>query len=267
MENSRIGLPAAAIALALLCGCATQAQRQFETMRTTYQQASAEIKACWTTIYNSPESAPLRAHLPLDVSDVTLRQLADPSLATREETQAVFAAHARLAPCRRAYVADLAQFEPILAPIYVAFYNERDDDTLALAQRRISWGEYVRRWRDRGAETKAAVDVADQRIVSELTQEDAAERERAAEALKELGNSLQATGTNFQATANAFRSGAQTLPPPPSPPAPSPLYSVQHGDIRLFSPEGPVIGQTSQIGIGGNPPPTAVIVPVPVPVP
>jgi hypothetical protein len=49
-------------------------------------------------------------------------------------------------------------------------------------------------------------------------------------------------------------------PPPASPPPPD-LYAVQHGDIRLFSPDGPAIGQTTQIG--PTPAPTIVLVPVP----
>jgi hypothetical protein len=51
--------------------------------------------------------------------------------------------------------------------------------------------------------------------------------------------------------------------PPAAPPGSSPppdLYAVQHGDIRLGSPDGPVIGQTTRIG---SPAPSAVLVPVP----
>ncbi len=41
-----------------------------------------------------------------------------------------------------------------------------------------------------------------------------------------------------------------TVSPPPGlgPSALSDLYAVQHGDIRLFSPDGPVIGRTTEIG-------------------
>ena len=51
--------------------------------------------------------------------------------------------------------------------------------------------------------------------------------------------------------------------PPAAPPGSSPppdLYAVQHGDIRLGSPDGPVVGQTTRIG---SPPPSIVLVPVP----
>ena len=53
-----------------------------------------------------------------------------------------------------------------------------------------------------------------------------------------------------------------TTPTTPGPSAPPPdLYQVQHGDIHLYSPDGPVVGQTTRIG---SPPPSVVLVPVPV---
>jgi hypothetical protein len=48
--------------------------------------------------------------------------------------------------------------------------------------------------------------------------------------------------------------------PPPSNPLPPDLYAVQHSPVTLFSPDGPVIGETSRIG---GTAPAIVLVPTP----
>jgi hypothetical protein len=235
MPRLRIAaLCATALGIALLCGC-TQAQRQLQAMRTTQQQAGAELKACASALYNSPEYAPLRAHWPYSVHDATLQQLSDPSLATPNEAQALLSTHPRLAACREAFIASLAQSEPALVPIRRAFSDKLDNDLLALTQRRISWGEYIHRWRDRASEAEAALKAADRHVVSEFRWQDAAERERAAA----LFESLSESGASLQATGNAMLSRSRpTLSSPPSPPIGadssglSDPYAVQHGDIN-----------------------------------
>ena len=55
-----------------------------------------------------------------------------------------------------------------------------------------------------------------------------------------------------------------TQPPPPPSPMPSSglsdIYAVHRSDIRIGSPDGPIVGQTTRIG---SPPPPIVLVPVP----
>jgi hypothetical protein len=184
MQYSRSAL--SILMLGLLCGCPTAAQREFQTMRTGQHQAVAEFGACSTAIYNAPENAPIRAHIPLSLNDATLQQLSDPSYATPEEAQVIFSNHPKLQLCRKAFLNVLAQAEPAVVPVRIGSFNKADDLKIALAQRKIAWGEYVHRIRDLSAETQAALLAADARVVAGLQQEHAAEmaqRQRAAEAL------------------------------------------------------------------------------------
>jgi hypothetical protein len=184
VNPSRIAL--SILLLSLLCGCPTATQRHFETMKTGNQQANAEMDACVSAAYNSPDGAARRAHLPLRLRDATLQQLSDQTFPTPAEVQQTFAYHSQIQACRKAFLASRAQSEPALVPILVSNFNRLDDDLIALTQRKLSWGEYLRRVRDRAAETEAALQAADHQVVSDLKQEHAeemAQRQRAAEAL------------------------------------------------------------------------------------
>ena len=170
----------------LLAGCATQAQRQFQTMKTGNEANAAQLKECSAAVYNSADYAPLRPHLPASLSDATLQQLSDSSLANPEEVHAVYVTHPQAQQCRKVFLTNLARTEPSLVPIFTASYNQADDDLLALIQRKLSWGDYLRHGRDRVAQLQAKAQAEDQRVVGELKQENQAElaqRQRAAEAL------------------------------------------------------------------------------------
>jgi hypothetical protein len=77
----------------LLAGCATAPQRQYQAIGTNTQAVVGGAKACATAVYSTPEAAVLRPHLPFDVRDLTLAQLSDQSLATKEEIDAIFLLH------------------------------------------------------------------------------------------------------------------------------------------------------------------------------
>jgi hypothetical protein len=171
---------------AAISGCATQAQQKFQTMTAENKQNVAQFNECNAAAYNSPQFSILRPHLPAKTSDITLGQLADTSFATPEEAQAILAVHPKFQECRKSLVANLAQAEPSLVPILVASFNKRDDDLLALIQRKTSWGDFVRKIRDGAAETQAALAAEDQRVVGGLQEENEAElaqRQHAAEVL------------------------------------------------------------------------------------
>jgi hypothetical protein len=172
--------------LGLLCGCATQAQRQFQSIKAKNQQSLAQAKDCAEAIHNLTEYAPLRSHIPSSPQSATLEQLSDKSFATPEQSRAIFATHPRLQECRKTFVTGVAQSEPTLVPIFLAAYSKADDAAIALAQRKITWGDYVRGLRDRGAETQAAIQTEDRRVVSGLKEEhesEMARRQRAADSI------------------------------------------------------------------------------------
>jgi hypothetical protein len=129
--------------LLLLVGCATQAQRQFQAIKASNQDNLEQAKACAANVYNSPENTPIRGHLPLNPSDVTLQQMSDETFATPTEIQAIFATHPQFQACRKALLNGFAQSEPSLVPILIASYNKTEDDLLVLIQQKMTWGGIV----------------------------------------------------------------------------------------------------------------------------
>jgi len=163
-------------------------------MQTSNRGSVEQLKACVAEVHNSPEFSPIAAHIPANPTDLTLQQLSDTSLATPEEVQAIFAVHPQLQACRKAFVSGLAQSEPSLVPILLASFNSNEDDLIALTEQKMTWGDYARRSRDRWAETVAALQAEDRRVVSGLKQEHQAEveqRQRAGEAISRWAQTQQ----------------------------------------------------------------------------
>lgn len=182
--------PRAAIAtlalILVLGGCATQAERQFQTMRADNKAAADQFNECTTAVYNDPEISVLRAHLPLKSADATLQQLSDQSYISPTEYNAVSVRHAKNKECRRVFLHYVSLSEPALVPVFISSYNKGDDALIELMQRKVTWGEYVRDGRDRAAASAAALREEHRRVVSGLKQDHEAEmarRQRATEAL------------------------------------------------------------------------------------
>jgi hypothetical protein len=76
-------------------------------------------------------------------------------------------------------------------PILAKEAAEGDNDTLALIQRKISWGERVRRGRDRALAAQAALQAEGQRITAGLEQSHQAELSRRQAALNALAQWAQ----------------------------------------------------------------------------
>ena len=151
-----------------LAGCATAAQRQYQAMASGIQAIVSEAKACTAQAYNSPEMAIVRPHFPLDPRDATLAQLSDQSLATKQEAEAILAVYPQLQACRKAVLDGLQKTTPSVVPIMAKEYAEADDDTILLVQRKISWGDRVKRGRDRLVAAQAALSAEDHRITAGL---------------------------------------------------------------------------------------------------
>src|SRR5713226_2984528 len=135
----QLGIVAGAL---MLSACATAAQRQYQAIATSNQSLVGQAKACVAAIYAAPEAAPLRPHITIDPRDLTLAQLSDQSLATKEEIEAIFILHPRLQQCRKGVLDGLVTTTPTIVPILAAEYIRGDDLTLLLVQRKLSWGEF-----------------------------------------------------------------------------------------------------------------------------
>jgi hypothetical protein len=174
---------------ALLFGCATAAQRQYQAIAVNTRSVGAEMKACVTAIYASPEAAPLRPHLAID--QITLAQLADTSLATPEEISAILFLYPRLQQCQKQMLDDLTNATPSLVPILAAEYVKGEDNTLALIQRKETWGEFSKRRRDIALAATAELQGEGQRIKEGLEEEREAELERRAAAMNAFAQASQ----------------------------------------------------------------------------
>jgi hypothetical protein len=175
----------------LLTGCATAAQRQYQTMAAGNREIIAQAKSCTAEIYNAPEAAGLRRHSPLDPREATLTQLSDLSLPTKEEVAAILMLHPRLQACRKAILDGLLNTTPSIIPILAKEYAAADDDTIALVQRKLPWGERMRRARDRVVALQSALQVEAQRVVSGLEQSHQAELSRRQAALNAMAQWAQ----------------------------------------------------------------------------
>jgi len=184
----------ALVGLLLVAGCATAAQRQYQAISTNNQAVGAEAMACLRSIYDSPEAAPLRPHSPLDAREATLPQLADASLASKAEIDAIYLLHPRLKACQRTVLDGLARSTPSIVPILADQYSKGDDDLLLFVQRKMSWGEIVRHRRDRGLAAQAAMQAEGRRIVGSLEQQhvgELAQRQAALDAIARWAQTQQ----------------------------------------------------------------------------
>jgi hypothetical protein len=198
----QVGVVAAAL---LLAACATAAQRQYQAMGTNTQAVVGGFKACVSGLYSAPEAAPLRPHIALDVREITLAQLSDQSLATKEEIDAIFILHPRLQQCQKAELDGLMNATPSLVPILAAEYNKGEDNTLLLVQRKESWGEFSKRRRDVGMAGLGELQAEARRITGALEQSHEAEISRRQAAIQAAGQALAQWGQTQQIIASMNR--------------------------------------------------------------
>jgi hypothetical protein len=202
----------AVLTAALLAGCATAAQRQYQAMVTGNQAIIAQAKACGDAIYDSPEAAPLRPHVTRDMREATLAQLSDTSLATKPEIDAILVLHPRLKACEKTVLDQLLNTTPSVVPILAKQYSSADDDTILLIQRKMPWGERVRRGRDRVNETLAALQAEGQRVTSGLERQhesELARRQAALNAISQWAQTQQVINAmNRPVMTNCFGTGS-----------------------------------------------------------
>jgi hypothetical protein len=168
MRETHIAMVAFSLALT---GCVAQQQ----------QQALQETSACLQAAYNLPEAAPMRARTPFDINDATLTQLAETSLADKPETDAILTVNPRFRACQNQVVERLRKLAPTAAPLIARFYRDHNEDVLALVQRKMTWGDFNKRRRDRALAGQEKLVEEDRRLAAEdeARAQDQAERRRA----------------------------------------------------------------------------------------
>lgn len=186
------------LSLIALAGCSTAAQRKAQAISTGNTEIETQLKACLTAAYNDPANGPIRPHEPMLPGDATLIQLADTSTVTPSEVAAINTIHPMIAACRKAELEALIHTIPGYVPILTHFYSQQDDDTILLMQRKLSWGDFSKRRRDRAAAVIAALQSETQRVAANLQQENDAElsrRQAAAAAFAQWAQTQQMINT------------------------------------------------------------------------
>ena len=168
----------------LLAGCASAAQHQPAAISAQIEAIASHFQACVGQVHNSPEMAIIRAHIPSDPLEATLRQLSDQSFATRPEIDAILAAYPSLQACRKAELDELQDAMPSLIPVLASGFAKADDDTVALIERKMSWGERLRRGRNLMLAVQAELQSEGRSIAAGLEQEREKNFSRAVEVVK-----------------------------------------------------------------------------------
>jgi hypothetical protein len=197
-------LSVAAVAV-LLAGCATAAQRQYQSMASNNRSAAQDLQACVVALYNSPEFAPLRAHFALPPALPTLEQLSENSRATDGEIRLLLEVHPRVQACRQQLLDRLTQSTPSLAAILATLYAKSDDSLIQLISKRQTWGKHTRQVRDLAIEGRSELTAEAQRITSELQQSHEAELAQRQAAAQAAADALGRYAQTQQIIANMNR--------------------------------------------------------------
>ena len=144
------------------------------------------MKNCSEAVWNSPESAPIRPHIPFDLKDATLDEMMDSSKPTPEEIAAIKAVHPQLVACRNTFLDKVNTTTSTIAAVFVENWNARDSLLIQLLQHEITWGKYITDGRTLATEEKKKILAEAQRIDANLQhshEADMAQRQVAAKAM------------------------------------------------------------------------------------
>lgn len=182
------------VILLLLTGCATTAQRQFQSMNQTVATAATELKTCMSEVWDLPEAAPVRDHEPLDIRDATLDQETDDHKVTPKEATAIKFTHPKITECRKTALTKIEGPAPGIAAILANEMQKQEDQLIALLKKKISWGEYITNRKAAAIEAQTQLAAEHQRIMSGLERSHEAElarRQQATNALMQLYETQQ----------------------------------------------------------------------------
>lgn len=135
---------------------------------------NAQVAACAQAAYDAPDTAAIRHHAPMDLRQASLAQLSDPSFPTNAEIPLIKRWHDRILACRQQMMSALGQAMPSVVPILTRGYSAADDVVVLLIQKKLSWGDAVRRGRDGTNTMIAEAGAEQQRLQSSAAQARAA---------------------------------------------------------------------------------------------
>jgi hypothetical protein len=133
----------AILAGGLLGACTTEATRRSDAVTRSNAAATELLHNCVQSTYNLPAFEPARRHLPADMSQSTLEQETDPSMAKDVEIVAVVQVHPQLHECRKAFLDKMTASNPSLVPIYALVFTLSENILIEVMQKQRNWGDYV----------------------------------------------------------------------------------------------------------------------------
>jgi type III secretory pathway component EscV len=175
----------------LIAACATQAQRQAESIEQTFSSAIAEGQSCYSAIFSDTAFSPLSGYIIPDISAASMHLLAKKEKATSKQVQAIFALHPKYQKCRKAFSDTLGSSVPTVAMILVNSWIEEDQLILDLVERKVTWGAYTHKMQQLGRSLSASLQTEWQSIATYLAEADAAERQQRQEALAAFANAME----------------------------------------------------------------------------
>jgi hypothetical protein len=132
-------LVALGVALLAMSACATQAQRQAETITAGIQESYKVAKSCFDSVTSSFAHTNLYHRFP--PPPVSLAHLADTTFPSGQDRQDLIAYHTATLPCRTQMLDDYKRFAPRLAAVQREYFDILDVIYLRLAEGSTSYGE------------------------------------------------------------------------------------------------------------------------------
>jgi hypothetical protein len=176
-------------ALAVLAGCATEAEQRSQRANAVSQAGFAQYKACIAAARANPRYAALIPHFDnLETHQYTMAQLTDEALPSPSEAALVAAFYDDTSPCGAGYMQALSTVRPDVVPIVADFLSKDTGTFVLIVQQKITWAAAARAAQSDRSDVRARLNVADQRWTAELNashQAELAQRAAAADALSQ----------------------------------------------------------------------------------
>jgi len=155
------------LVLPILAGCTpppTAARRDVASSNSTVQAAAAQFAACKRSVLARPEFAPLQPHMMPDATgQFSMAQMTNRTRPSAQEATLLVSWHDATNGCARPLMTTLQSERPDLAVIVSNLHAAESQLTARLAERRITWAEYIRQLRRLDSEGNAQIAAANQR--------------------------------------------------------------------------------------------------------
>lgn len=177
-----------------LGACATAAQRQMEGMKQTLVSGIASTTACINDVQSNPKYSSLSKYMPPQNDDFTMEQLSNQSIPTIAEAKLYTQFSNDMKSCKKTFLEASNKTSPLLGSVVLNTNTRTDNVSVEIIQRKITWGEAARRFKEISAAANADYMQAAAQIDNSLNQQHQAEmqqRQEAGAAMQRAGYAMQ----------------------------------------------------------------------------